>query len=295
MRLSARGPARRETVFIEPAKSFRLKDIRAKEFPFLWHYHPEVELTLIAAGSGVRFVGDSIEDFHDGDLCLIGASVPHCWFSTSQRPVGHRAVVIQFHAETLGGALGQLPEWRPVRALLERSRFGLQIQGSTRETVARETLALGDMPEGSLARLAALLRLLDELAASREARPLSGAPRAEGELDHERRLGTVFESIEARLASGASVRQRDAARSVGMTPPAFSRWFSRTTGRTFGAYVNAVRVSFACRELLETDEKIATVAHGAGFSTLSNFNRRFRAIKRMTPAEYRERARQARA
>jgi AraC-like DNA-binding protein len=39
--------------------------------------------------------------------------------------------------------------------------------------------------------------------------------------------------------------------------------------------------------LAETDRPISVIATDAGFSNLSNFNRRFRAVRRMTPKEFR--------
>ena len=58
--------------------------VREDIFPYLynhWHYHPEVELTLIRKGTGIRLVGDSVEQFEDNDLVLLGAGLPHYWRS----------------------------------------------------------------------------------------------------------------------------------------------------------------------------------------------------------------------
>lgn len=44
-----------------------------------WHYHPEIEIMCIEQGSGTRFVGDHIENYEVGDVCIIGPQLPHEW------------------------------------------------------------------------------------------------------------------------------------------------------------------------------------------------------------------------
>ena len=50
--------------------------------PFQWHHHPELELTLTLNSRGLRFVGDHVGEYGDGDLVLWD---PIC------RTRGHRA------------------------------------------------------------------------------------------------------------------------------------------------------------------------------------------------------------
>jgi AraC-like DNA-binding protein len=72
---------------------------------------------------------------------------------------------------------------------------------------------------------------------------------------------------------------------------AFSRFFHACTGRTMPQYVNELRVGRACRLLMEGPERtVSDVALDCGFENLANFNRRFRAVKGMTPSEFRKRS-----
>ena len=76
-------------------KSFQFFQISNTAFLPYWHYHPELELTLISKGDGTRFIGDSIDSFSDGDLVLVGKNLPHHWVSTTQEK-SQEAFVFQF-------------------------------------------------------------------------------------------------------------------------------------------------------------------------------------------------------
>lgn len=40
-----------------------------------WHYHPAIEIMYITRGIGTRFVGDCIEQYEEGDVCMIGPNL----------------------------------------------------------------------------------------------------------------------------------------------------------------------------------------------------------------------------
>jgi AraC-like DNA-binding protein len=79
----------------------------------------------------------------------------------------------------------------------------------------------------------------------------------------------------------------EAAQVAHLSIPAFCRMFRRTTGKTLVGYLNELRTGEVCRELIETERPVSEIAFGSGFNNLSNFNRRFRAQKGLSPRDYR--------
>jgi AraC-like DNA-binding protein len=260
------------------------------EFPFAWHYHAELELTWIEAGSGSRIVGDHAEPYQTGDLVLLGRDLPHTWSSEHprRRAGAHRAVVVQFSAELFAqGGTATEAEFGPLRDLLRRASRGLAFPAGLARAVQAELLALCTLR--GLEAWCALARLLDRLARAPEARPLASptyvpSPGQGPRRRHERALAC----IEAQLTDPTLDLPR-VARAVHLSPAAFSRFFRRQAGATFVAYLNAARVAHAARLLVETEQSVAAIAFASGFGNLSNFNRRFRAEHGEAPLAYRRR------
>ena len=75
---------------------------------------------------------------------------------------------------------------------------------------------------------------------------------------------------------------------VGMTPSSFSRFFLQHTHRTPTDYLIDKRIGYAARRLVDSSDSVAEVCYDCGFSTLSNFNRLFKAKKGVTPTQFRE-------
>jgi hypothetical protein len=69
---------------LELDKSFIIFKEEGPFFPCPWHYHSEYELVLVNKSTGVRQVGDHIGYFMEGDLVLMGPSLPHLWTNDPQ-------------------------------------------------------------------------------------------------------------------------------------------------------------------------------------------------------------------
>jgi AraC-like DNA-binding protein len=257
-----------------------------------------VELTYIVAGSGLRFVGNSIELYGPGDLVLIGSGVPHTW--QSAEPLNRRtalqveSIVVQFRPDLWGDPEKSPPEFRPLHRLLSKALSGLHIADAALARAMKEILVeLLDAKPLSLTRHHLLLKALDVLTQANAAKwkksliSLSTPPQSQSRESRDTRLTKVMEYAQRSLAAGDPFTQAQAAQLLRMSPASFSRFFRQKVGRTFVRYVNEWRVGLACRALAQSDESITSIAFNCGFGNLSNFNRRFKQIKTITPRQFR--------
>jgi AraC-like DNA-binding protein len=278
--------ASRELVRSDSRRSFFVQAFRQPRFDCPYHYHPEIELTWIMEGYGQRLVGDHLAPFKTGDLVLLGANLPHTYFHPpgyQRGKYGAQAAVIQFKKEILRDLLDS-PECRHWSRLFSRAARGWEITGSTRTQVTRlmERLVATD----DWRRWCLLLEILGLIADSRPGRMLASAVFVpEGKPQQTQRIERVCAWITQHFREPVTLTE--AARQAHMSPPAFSTFFRRATNRTFIHFVHELRIGQACRLLLETDQSIAQIAFESGFENLSNFNRRFQELRRLTPREYR--------
>jgi AraC-like DNA-binding protein len=76
-----------------------------------------------------------------------------------------------------------------------------------------------------------------------------------------------------------------------MTPNAFCRYFKQRTNKTFVNFLIDIRIGNACKLLAKNNDfSVAEISYRSGFNNLTNFNRKFKAFKGITPSEYRKRA-----
>ena len=288
-----------------PDESLRLLHLELPTFEGGLHRHAHAELTWIERGQGLRWVGDSVEPFFDGDLVLVGGEVAHLWASRGPQPAaGCAATVLQFKPDW--AARTGLPELAGVSPLLLRATLGLEIRGDTRLEVQRLLLRLRQVTAARrVATMVDLLATLMEGAADlRElsSRISGGTPAADGPVDGPvdvpvtgsaggQRVDRVLNWIEEHLAE--DLRVEDAAAVAHVSAAAFGRFFRREVGKSFTEYVNDARCGWAALQLIQSRAPIAHIAQSCGFSTLSHFGEQFRRRYRLAPRAFRISARSA--
>jgi len=246
-----------------------------------WHIHAELELTVITGGDGMLYVGDHIGRFRAPDCILVGSRVPHVW--VSQGAIA--GVSVQFSLE-LGSGLAGLPEFDPLAGLWSRSAFGVRWSGACAQRLCAGLTALDGTP--ALARLTRFLELVGIMhaAPASEGQSLSGTA-----LARERRIRApdamrrVLDHLIDHFRE--DLRLADLVRMSGRSQATFCRHFAAMTGRTFNAYLNAIRIQDVRRALAGTSTSVTDIAFDAGFSNLSHFHAVFRRASGCTPLAFR--------
>jgi AraC-like DNA-binding protein len=285
-----------EHLSTEKNTTFQIKEIAQARFDAPYHFHPELELTLIISGTGKRFVGNQVADFGPGDLVLLGENVPHCWQNTRENllleedPNGCQALVIHFPKTFLGPEFLQKNEFQGIRKLFDRASSGLSIVGLTQDRIAREMLLINEL--SPFPRLLSFLNILYELSiATADLHPIDASDRPYdlSQTDLER-INKVYAYVIANYTQ--EVHLDEVAHLANMTETAFCRYFKKTTNKTFVELVTEFRIKHACQLLRNTSKTMVEICFESGFGNLSHFNKQFKEWMKVPPLQYRKLARE---
>lgn len=275
---------------INPALDYSFS-VREDIGPYLynhWHFHPEIELTLIRKGRGMRLVGDSVTPFHDGDLVILGGNLPHYWRSDSNYFQGisglHiEAVAIHFKEDFWGPQLLGLPEFKYIRELLLISNRGISVEGETQKIVS--AMMENCLHAKGIERITLLISMLQIIASSKEYRTLSGIGFSKSyELNQTDNINAIYNYTFDHFQDKITIEEIAAIANV--SPHSFCRYFKTRTLKTYWQFLLEVRIGYACKLLIENDMSISQICYSCGFNNLSNFNRQFKSIIGMTPSRY---------
>ncbi|RAK02671.1 AraC-like DNA-binding protein [Larkinella arboricola] len=268
--------------------SFSVRHDRKPNFGNIWHYHPELELHYVIQGEGVRFIGDNVSNFSAGEILLVGENLPHTWrcndayFQDNSR-LEVEAILMQFRPDCLGRDFLNLAETQPIRRLYERASQGLLIKGKTGEKIA--SLLYSVVEARPLQRLIILLSILEILSQSDELETITSehAFYQSNELETVR-LNKVCTYTLSNYAKEITLEEVASIASLSVT--SFCRYFKMMTHKTYHEFLTEVRISHACRALVENKLSAEVICFDSGFNNLSNFYRHFKRVKGVTPLEY---------
>lgn len=251
-----------------------------------WHFHPEYELHLVTATEGDRYVGDHIGPFRAGDLVLVGPNLPHNWISDlpSGETVAERCLILQFTGDFIAACMTTFPELRFMQPLLKESIRGVRFDAAVADRVGP---LMRDLLDATGARRIGLfVAILDLIGTARDRVPLASMgfqPQPSAYLSTSMNL--VLQHIGGAFTRDLS--ETELAKLSRQSVSTFARSFRKHTGMTFVQYVNALRIELACQYLSQDDLSIMEICHEVGFNNVSNFNRRFLALKGMPPSKFR--------
>lgn len=256
------------------------------EFDTAWHHHPEYELIFISGSMGTRFMGDSIQQFNETELVLVGPSLPHCWKEDlGNKNPNAKAYVIHFSADFLGKDFFDIPEGRQVKHLLEQSRLGLRFPPEIEQLAVWKIMQIFETTDFD--RIMNLLGLLNLLAKSESFEQISSPGFINAFIENQsERINKVFEYTLENFTKPVDLDT--IAGLVHMSKTAFCRFFRKSTGKTYFDFLKEIRLGHACKLLQESDLSIHQISFHCGYESMSNFNKQFKDLFATTPFKYRQ-------
>ena len=270
--------------------SVHFTHVALPHFDVPWHYHPEIEIILVLRGEGRRFVGDHIDNFHEGDLCIVGDNLPHVWKNNDEYYQGDSSlvsecIVVHFKKETFGDHFWQLPEMSNAIKALKMAKKGVAFTGKTREKLTQ--LLIKGQQQSPEKRVLTFLQMLNIMGDTNKYKALSslrfesGVQSADGER-FQKAVRFISENYQR------PILLEEISEKINMSPTTFCRYMKMRTGKSFLQYLNHYRIGFAKRLLIENKTKIQDIAFDCGFGNLSHFNHQFKKITGLTPREYKK-------
>ncbi len=258
---------------------------RDSSFGSLWHYHPELELHYLIRGEGVRFIGDNISNFSDGEIVLLGENLPHKWHCREDDITqdGVEAIVLHFSSNFMGKDMLSLPEARLLPLLFEKAKRGMVIINGSRDKLIPLIEAL--LKAGGLDRLIALLSILKVLSETKDYHEVTRKSSFYQSNKYEtERLNVVCSYTMANYSQPISLEQIAAISNLTVT--SFCRYFKLMTNKTYYDFLTEIRISHACHFLIEDKMSVDQIADKCGFYNISNFYRQFKKVIGVTPLTY---------
>jgi len=270
--------------------SFKIYHEKLPHFVVTWHYHKEYEIMYILKGAGTRFVGNSIDQFDEGDFVMVGSKIPHVWrnnykYYKKDKDLYAECLVLFILPEIFGDLLLSSPEMNGIKELFEKSNRGIKFTGKGNAELKQ--LMTDIYNSKGINRLIKVLQLLQKMSEFKNTVCLNSMEYHANMVLRD--FGRLTQCIEYLMANfHKNIKLNEVAKIANMTPNSFCRYFKKRTTKTFSEFVIELRIGKACQLLTESNNKIIEIAFESGFNNLSNFNDHFNKIMKMSPHKYRE-------
>ena len=248
------------------------------------HQHEEIQISIILAGEGDLIVGDTVNHFKPNDIFVIGSNSPHLFRNNPIEGYDAHMLTLFFTKESFGQFFFDLLELQTLQSVFRKIEAGIQLNENLEEI---KLLFLDLEGQSHLERLISFLNILQLISLSKTRSLSSFIYRKVYSNDEGERMSKVMNYAISNHHKEISLA--DISNLANMTPNAFCRYFKRRTNKTFFQFLLEIRLEAACRLLKkDVDMSIAEASIASGFNNLSNFNRKFKEFKEVTPTQFRK-------
>ena len=247
------------------------------------HQHEEIQISYIVEGRGTLIIGDSINDFKEDDIFVIGENIPHVFRTDRNYSSSSKMLTLFFTKNSFGKDFFSLTDMSNVDDFFKKSEYGMKVL-SKKEKITLLFLKLGK--QNKIQRISSLLKILNYIIFAKTSPLSSFVNRKKYTEDEGRRMNDVFEYAISSFDKVISLEE--VAEKANMTKNAFCRYFKKRTNKTFFQFLIEIRIENACKMLHHNkDISISTISELSGFQDIANFNRKFKELKGISPSQFR--------
>ena len=269
--------------------SIYIKEIKASHLSDQLHFHNAFEIALILEGNGRRIVGDSVDNFSNGDLIILAPNIPHVSYSGKKYHIKKasskvHALVVYFQPDWITTHHMNTPDFAPLKNLLHQIKKGIKITGNTHNVVINYLLKL--RKADGMKSFIILLQILEVICRSNDYTCIASSRYSNTYNEYDiKRIDDIYKFVMENFTEIISLEK--IASIAHMTPSAFCKYFKSKTNKTFTYFVNEIRISYACELLMNKNFEISQICFQCGFHNFTSFNKNFKYFTRVTPSEYR--------
>lgn len=252
---------------------------RHPQYTMPYHWHEELEIIRIQGGILEVTLEESLLNARAGDFLIINSGMLHGGIPDD---CVYECAVFDT------GLLSSHPLYRETLSLLEEQKMRLQdyfpaADDELHACVRRLFHTLSDRRAGSELAALGILYEIFGIIVSEGAYTLTDTESLSAHK-HIALLKQSLNYIEQHYQD--KITLDELAKTAGLSPKYFCRFFQEMTRRTPMDYLNYYRVERACFQLVNMDKSITETAFDCGFHDLSYFIKTFKKYKGITPKQY---------
>lgn len=248
------------------------------------HQHKEIQISSVIVGEGTYIIGDCVGEFKEGDIFVIGENLPHVFKLDDAFEQQCEMSTVFFSKNSYGEHFFDLPEFEHFQNFFNNAILGYEVLSNKEEL---NLLLYNIKSLSKYEQFTSFLEILNIISSAQKRKLSSMINLKKYAGDEGKRMSDIFKYTMDNFHK--EITLNEVADIANMTPNAFCRYFKQRTTKTFVNFLIDVRIGNACKLLAKNNDlSITEISYKSGFNNLANFNRKFKAVKGVTPSEYKK-------
>jgi len=245
------------------------------------HQHEEIQISQIIHGEGKLIVADAVHPYRSGDTFVIAGNSPHLFQSKETIRSKSHMISLFFTKKSFGDDFFDMPQLKEIGGFFEKSAVGFKVK----RNVPIEKIMYRLPSADEFSRFVLFLKLLKIICHSQtEILTDLISPKTVSKHD-DHRMQRIFDYVECNFQHDITLNK--IADIACLTPNAFCPFFKQRTNKTFFQFLIEIRIEHSSQLIAKNNGlSISDISVRSGFKSISNFNRKFKELKGMTPSKY---------